>query len=96
MKTLTRLALTTLLATGLATAAWAYDAGFGDGKDFGNWGDCYGKTPGKYYTSSGKVMNVFPAHKANGGKKKAAMSARPKAKASPKPHKKVNFTTKRK
>ena len=90
MKTiLTRLALTTLLATGLATAAWAW------GTD-GMKGGCCGADSGQYRMPSGKLTNVRPVHKANGGKKKAAMPARPKAKASPKPHKKVNFTTKRK
>ena len=88
MKTvLTKLALTTLFATGLATTAWAWDLG-----DVGS--GCCGTAAGKYRTPSGKLMNVFPA-------RKKASAARPKATtpakgAAPKPRKKVNFTLKKK
>ena len=89
-----RLAIAGALASGLTTAAWAFDLG-GEGGEGSNSCCCCSK-PGMYHTPSGKVMNVHPARKATGGKKKAATPARPKAKTSPKPRKKVNFTTKRK
>ena len=77
-----RLAMAGALAAGLTTAAWAW----------GSSGGCCAN--GKYRMPNGKLTNVFPARKATGGKKQAAMPARPKAKARPKPRKKVNFTAK--
>ena len=86
MKTLTRLALATFLATGLTTAGWAW------GTDPG--GGCCGTAAGKYRTPSGKLMNVFPARKkATAARPRATMPAKP---AAPKPRKKVNFTLKKK
>ena len=85
MKTvLTKLALTTLFATGLATAAWAW----------GSSGGCCGTAPGKYRTPSGKLMNVFPARKKASAAKPRATT--PAKRAAPKPRKKVNFTLKKK
>ncbi len=87
MKTvLTKLALTTLFATGLATTAWAW------GTDPG--GGCCGTAAGKYRTPSGKLMNVFPAHKQASAAKPRATT--PAKRAAPKPRKKVNFTLKKK
>ena len=77
---LTRLALATLLATGLTTTVWAAK----DGPET------------MYRMPSGKLTNVFPARKAAAQPKATAPAAKPAKPAAPKPQKKVNFTTKRK
>ncbi len=86
--TFAKLALATLLATGLATAAWAWD----DSLDAGS--GCCGTAPGKYRMSNGKWTNIRPAHKQASAAKPRATT--PAKRAAPKPRKKVNFTLKKK
>ena len=58
---LTRLALATLLATGLATAAWAAKDG----------------SENMYRMPGGKLTNVFPARKATAKPKTTTPAAKP-------------------
>ena len=87
--TFAKLALTTLLATGLATAAWAL------GTD-GMGGGCCGADSSKHLMSNGKWTNISSKPRASvAAKPKASAPARPARRTTP-PRKKVNFTLKKK
>ena len=83
-----RIAMASLLTTGLATTAWAW------GTDPG--GSCCGTAAGKYRMPNGNLTNVFPARKAAAAKPKSAPAPKPAKPAAPKPRKKMNFTPKKK
>ncbi len=88
--TFAKLALATLLATGLATAAWAFSSGGWGGGDSG----CCAN--GKYLMSNGKWTNVSSKPRATvAAKPKAPAPARPARRTTPL-RKKVNFTLKKK
>ncbi len=81
-----RIAMASLLTTGLATTAWAWDT---------NFGECC-SAPNKYRMPNGNLTNVFPVRKAAAAKPKSAPAPKPAKPAAPKPRKKVNFTPKKK
>ena len=89
-KIFTRIALASLLATGLATAALAWGSSGWGGGDSG----CCGKDSGKYRMPNGNLTNVRPARRASAARPKATTPARAAKTATPR--KKVNFTTKKK